>query len=333
MKQTRLPTLSALKAFEAVARRGSMKEASSELHVTPGAISQLVRKLEDELSIKLFERKNRELALTEDGVRLSEGALNAFDILKHTLRTLPSNTQQQKVSIACEVSIANNWLAPRVGQLLALNPNLNVEIHTYKSASDVKGVSLDLMVTTNREDVRDMQSERVGQEVYSVVAAPHYLRKFGLSSASLYAQSTLITYQKGNRPCMPEWADWFREIGLNDEKVGKQIGFGEDFDHALIAARNGAGLLLAPLALVSHDIKTGRLVCPRGPSLTSEIQYWVARPEGQPPSVCIEEIRRWLMSEIQVSLETMQEYVSASGMGNVYALRPQTHGETGAVGI
>ncbi len=84
----RLPPLHALRAFEAVARLGSFKDAASELSVTPAAVSQQVRKLEEDLGIELFIRENRRITLTPSGARLHSGLTDAFLRLREAVESV-----------------------------------------------------------------------------------------------------------------------------------------------------------------------------------------------------------------------------------------------------
>src|SRR5262249_35800940 len=110
----RLPSLPALRVFEAAARRLSFSKAAEELHVTPAAVTHQVRAHERQLGVKLFERSTRRLALPAAGRRLLPAASEAFETLGRAIAEITRS--EQLLSITTTPSFGARWLAPRLGR-------------------------------------------------------------------------------------------------------------------------------------------------------------------------------------------------------------------------
>ena len=134
MSSHRLPPLNALRAFEAVARLESMSRAADELAVTPGAVSQQVRQLEEHVGVKLFERQGRMLALNGAG-RAAAGAMtDAFAALGHAVSLMRQPVERRSLTVSVAPSFAGKWLAPRLHRFQEQYPGVEVWIPLIVSA-------------------------------------------------------------------------------------------------------------------------------------------------------------------------------------------------------
>jgi len=124
----RLPPLSALRAFEAAARRLSFKDAADELGLTPTAISHHVRLLEDHCGVKLFRRRPRPLALTPAGEKLLPGLRSGFDAFAAALSSIGGSENGAPLRITSTNAFASRWLAPRLGGWRASHPDVPLSV-------------------------------------------------------------------------------------------------------------------------------------------------------------------------------------------------------------
>ncbi|HEY4586003.1 MAG TPA: LysR family transcriptional regulator, partial [Brevundimonas sp.] len=124
--ESRIPPLNALKAFEAAARRLNITRAAEELSVTPGAISQQIRILEEHAGAPLFHREGRQIALTELGAELYPLLRDGFDYLKRAGDLLYRPERRHALSISVPPSFAAKWLAPRIARFSAAHPEIEV---------------------------------------------------------------------------------------------------------------------------------------------------------------------------------------------------------------
>ena len=127
---SKLPPLKSLQAFEAAGRHLSFTEAGRELNVTPGAISQQIRQLEDFLEITLFRRLNRAIQLTDDGHLFLPQISSGFEHFSEAVASLLDRRSEGPLTITSAPSFVSKWLIPRLAQFKALHPQIDVRIDT-----------------------------------------------------------------------------------------------------------------------------------------------------------------------------------------------------------
>jgi len=246
-----LPPLNALRAVEAAARRGGFAAAAEELNVTPAAVGQQVRHLEELLGVKLFERDGRKLNLTERGVagleRLSQ-ALNLMGEASAAMRDAPS---ERSLTLAVPQDFASSWLGPRLTRFAAEN-----EVALSVIASDrlarLSAGEADLAISFGQEPPPAFAALRLMSEVVTPAAPPRYQGRF--RNAGDLADAPLI--HDTSHPL--GWQDWLARRGA----FGIDVTKGARADNALTAlglASAGGGVVLARRTIAQGDFNTGRL--------------------------------------------------------------------------
>lgn len=289
-----LPSLNALKAFEAAARLESVSLAAEQLNVTHGAVSRQIRLLEQELGVNLFEKSGRGVRLTPAGRRLRDSTRDAFDLLRATCAEIAELRVGAPFLLACPGSLLARWFIPRLDRLNAELPELNLHLSASEGELDPRrpGVSATLLFAAPPwpADMRvyPLTNERIGP-----VFSPGYARAAvlqGQSAAGLAAEPLLHTL---SRP--QAWTDWARAAGLDAASLHSGQGF-EHLYYLLEAALAGLGVAIAPELLVADDVAAGRLLAPWGfVETTSQLALWV--PARQPQRQA-ELLASWLKSNL-----------------------------------
>lgn len=130
MKRSDIPSLDDLRAFETVARLGSVRAAANELALTHGAVSRRVAKLTADLGFRLTEPDGRGIRVTADGERLAEIASNAFGDIDNALRQIRAGSERAPIILSCERSLAMRWLIPRLSAFQDKYPDIEVQLST-----------------------------------------------------------------------------------------------------------------------------------------------------------------------------------------------------------
>src|ERR1700759_1489961 len=146
----RLPSLNGLRAFEAAARHLSFTNAASELNVTQTAISHQIRRLEEELGIRLFVRQNRALALTPQARDYLPGVRAAFNDLRLATDRLLRKDNDHVLTVSTLASLAAKWLLPRLSAFQEAHPGLDVRITTSTALVDFRDGDVDAAITYGR---------------------------------------------------------------------------------------------------------------------------------------------------------------------------------------
>ncbi|KRA42405.1 LysR family transcriptional regulator [Pseudoxanthomonas sp. Root630] len=256
-----LPSLNALRAFEAAARLGSVSQAAAELHVTHGAVSRHVRALEDALGRPLFVRDGRGLALTTDGHRLRESAGEAFGVLQAGWTALQRGPRAAALVLGCPGSLLARWVIPRLERLSTDLPDLTLHLSAQEGAIDLAAAGLDAALLLGEAPwptgwhVWPLAPERIGP-----VLSPRHARFDALREASPDALLDEPLLHTASRP--QAWPRW---LAARQLPATPRLGTG--FDHLtylLEAAAAGLGVAIAPRELVQADLDSGRLVAPWG---------------------------------------------------------------------
>lgn len=286
----RLPPLSALRAFEAAARHGSFKRASAELAVTPTAVSHQIRSLEIHTGLSLFERRTRQVALTEAGAQLYPVLRDGFDAFAEAVDRLTKRHNRSQVTISATTAFTARWLLPRVATFRSQHPDIDLQLHASDEVVDLSRTGIDIAIRYGDGPYPGLAAEELFADSFAPVANP--LLK--IQSATDLAAVTLIEFPwLRPHPGNPTWERWFAAAGM-PMQVPPQLRFSDE-SHAIQATVAGQGVALASLTLVIDDISTGRLVQPFGPTLPGHC-YHLLVPEGSISSAAAAAVE-WLRQE------------------------------------
>jgi len=272
----RLPPLNALKAFEASARLLSFSQAARELGVTPGAISQQIRVLEDHAGGPLFRREGGAVALTDLGLMLQPVLRDAFEHLKRAADIIYGASRRRSLSISVPPSFAVKWLVPRLTRFSLLHPEIEVWVSADMQLADVAGGRVDLAVRYGLGDYPGVRSESLLDGGVIPVCSPELLSgPDPLTKPADLARHTLIHLGRSavEEP-RPDWAAWLKSRKLTkiDATVGPRL---DQTAMAIEAAVHGRGVALAPRAFVAADLASGRLVAPFADGyFPTDMAYW-----------------------------------------------------------
>lgn len=273
MGRRRLPSLNALRAFEAAARLGRMTLAGDELAVTHGAVSRQVRQLERDLGVRLFEGPKNALRLTEAGAALVPYLTAAFERIGEGVRAVAGEAEGA-LDVSCLGTLALRWLIPRLHRFRALHPEVEVRLATADAPVDFARASYEvaIRVTDHPLPPRALVTELFPDEIGPVLAPALAARLDPVEPRDLLGAPLLHTLTRPHA-----WQAWARDAaGLDLPELG-----GQRFEHfyfLLEAATAGLGAAIAPWPLVVDDLRAGRLVAPFGFSPSGQAYAAVRRP-------------------------------------------------------
>jgi len=288
----RLPSLTALRAFEAAARHENLTRAAEELFVTHGAISRQIREIETDLGTPLFERRGRRLVLTDAGRDYQRAVTAAFDDLAAATDQLRQAVSARRLTLNVLPTFAMRWLIPRLGRFQQLNPKIELRLVTSDRPISRLGEPFDLAVRRGPELWQGHRAAAFMAEWELPVCSPALLRRKPITTVKDLAQHILLEAE--TRP--DAWQHWLRAIGAQQlQFLGRQ-----QFDHfylCLDAAEDGLGLALGPVPLIADDLASGRLVAPLpNLRLPSRAYHWVV-PERLSADPAIRSLCQWLEEE------------------------------------
>ncbi|SDT13884.1 transcriptional regulator, LysR family [Halopseudomonas xinjiangensis] len=291
-----MPSLNALRSFEAAARLESVSRAADELNVTHGAVSRQLRSLEEELGVALFEKSGRGLKLTDSGRRLRDACAQAFGDLRDACTAVRQAQAQAPFLLACPGSLLARWFIPRLDRLNRELPQLNLHLSASEAELDPRrpGVTATLLFAAPPWPADlvayPLLAERIGP-VFSP-RLPSAQRLQGSPAEALLGEPLLHTTSR-----QTAWLDWATNTGLDPAHLRQGQGF-EHLYYLLEAALAGIGVAIAPELLVADDIAAGRLVAPWGFVDTGNQLALLAA--SRQPQTSIDQLAQWLAANLGI---------------------------------
>ena len=297
------PPLNSLRAFEAAARHLSFQNAAEELSVTPGAISQQIKKLEDILQTPLFHRDSRAVTLTEAGRVLRPDLSRGFESLDDAVQQLKQSAEHQHITVSMTPSFAAKWLVPRLEKWTAQQPNVDVRISASLGLANFGPDGVDLGVRFGSGNYDGLTSALLLKESFVVVCSPIFIDgSKQIKTPEDLHDHTLIHVSGPQGTPGTDWQEWLKSAGVDGIDTSRGLVF-DDTAVAILAAIGGQGVLLSRRALVEDDITADRLALPFDLDLPLEFAWRIVAPEGKLKRPEVNAFRDWLLSEAQ-SLKT-----------------------------
>jgi LysR family glycine cleavage system transcriptional activator len=300
-----LPSLNALRAFEATARKKSYRKAAEELGVTTAAVKQLVEKLENLLGEKLFLGRGQNLKITSVGeVGLEELSIS-FKQIERTVNRMKSYKNKNRLVITCEPSFASAWLVPRLNKFKTLNPSIEVLIDSSPKVVSLSDGSIDLAI---RFGVNDYSSRLNVERLYDESLAPycspsliHGSKKISkFSEIENYPLLRWDTSQFNWSNNTKRWMDWENWIKFAKLDTTLNLNYGPKFTEynlALQCAIAGQGFILGSTPVLSDLIKKGLLIDPFNLSIKTDLGYDLVYEKKAFIKPEIEKFISWIVCE------------------------------------
>ncbi|MEM6758803.1 MAG: LysR family transcriptional regulator, partial [Pseudomonadota bacterium] len=276
MPMSRLPSLSALRAFEAAARRLSFKDAATELSVTPGAVSQQIRGLETELGVSLFDRAPRSVTLTPAGRSLMPDVTQGFMMIRDAVdRIRPA--QGPRLTICTAGMIMRNWLFPRLHGFTAHNPQVQTNVRAVNSWDQDEVGENEVCIRAMRHPPTDLYAREIHKLLLIPVASPSFLRENQVRVPEDARRLPLLNdgvihHFSG----AAGWEVWWKAAGLKGRVPPYAMSFDDkSADYAFDMALAGNGLLLGWSIQCFEALSEGRLQVAFDPLVELGVSYYV----------------------------------------------------------
>ncbi len=291
MASPRLPPLTSLRAFEAVARRSSFKAAAEELFVTPTAISHQIRQLEAHLGLRVLERTPRAVRLTAEGSVLYEATASGFAEIARAVAQLRLRQAPAILTLTATTAFLSHWMVPRLTELRRLLPDIDLRLHASDAIVELRSGGVGAAIRYGKGPFAGVATIPLRDDVFGPVCSPG----LGLTKLEDLRQATLIHIDGRQVPApAPDWPRWCAEAGLLDVDTQAGVRF-PDSAVAVQAAVAGHGVAIVSLVLVADALAAGLLVAPFAPVLRGGTYYFACAPdlESRPDIVAM---RAWFLS-------------------------------------
>jgi len=289
----RLPPLNALRFFESAARHRSFARAAEELHVTPAAVSQQIKLLEDHLGVVLFKR-GKTLTLSESASSVLHLVSEAFDQLERAMLKIRSGGSTGPLIISTPPAFAARWLIPRMDDFHARHPEVDVHMLATRRPVDFAVEDVDMAIRFGNGIHAGLQVEQLMPEMIVAVATPGVAASI-LTPADLACANLIEDDWHMMRGSFPEWENLLAASGV--EGVPLRIRRFSDADLSIQAAIAGLGVTLAWHSLVAADLKAGRLARVLNHAVPTNLGYHLVIPKNRVMLAKVAAFRAWLFEQ------------------------------------
>jgi LysR family glycine cleavage system transcriptional activator len=295
-----LPPFLALRVFEAAARLESFARAADELDITPGAVSQHIKALEDFAGQPLFRRLGRSVELTDAGRVTFAHAGAVLSEMLHAGRAMRTASRGRRVSISTPPSFASKWLIPRLSGFQDAHPEVEVRLSADIAITDFSTSDIDMAVRYGPGGYENLHAERLMAESVIVVCSPRFAAESGSpTSAKDLINIPLIHDDATERdPTCPSWGMWFAARGYRRGDAERGLRFNQS-SLAIEAAVEGKGMVLAKQQLAQRDLNEGRLIAPLAEQAAPvAFAYWLVWPRGRRFEPAQQAFLTWLREQV-----------------------------------
>ncbi|CUT13015.1 Glycine cleavage system transcriptional activator GcvA [Bradyrhizobium sp.] len=286
-----------MRAFEAAARHLSFTLAASELSVTQTAISHQIRRLEEELGIRLFVRQNRALALTPEARDYLPGVRAAFNDLRLATDRLLRKDDDKVLTVSTLASLAAKWLLPRLTDFQEHHPGIDVRITTSTGLVDFQRDNVDAAIRYGRGQWPGLRADWLMADELFPVCSPSLLRGDKPLRCPEDLKSHMLLHTSNANS--DDWRLWLTAAGQPAD-IARQPGITFDMIFMTIqAAIDGIGVAMGRTSYVRDDIAKGRLVVPFKIALPADAGFYLVAPEGRREAPKLAAFRDWMIAATQ----------------------------------
>lgn len=293
MNRSHLPLL-ALRAFEATARHLSVSKAAMELCVTPGAISQQVRQLEDTIGVALLQRKGRSIELTDAGLVLRPQLTQALDVMGLALDSISRSHNSKTLKLTLLPTLAEKWLMPRLSRFHGAHPELDIQIMTSFRNIDLETEGVDMASWVGMGLPSGVEGVKLFDDEFLPVCSPRLLR--GAKKPKQPRDLAAFTFLH-SVPRVDDWHQWLTQAGEPGLKPVNSLSFGNS-SLAIQAALDGVGVAMVQYEYVKANLADGDLVAPFDLRVRGRNGYYLGWSAQRRVSAAFAQFRDWILEEV-----------------------------------
>ncbi len=293
-----LSHLNALRALEATLRHGSFSAAADELGITPAAVGQRVRTLEDYLGKDLFVRTPSGIEALEDARHIGARLTDGFSGLAAALAELKQQNTAPRLSVTLPASFVENWLTTSISQFYQRHTSVDLRLDASNRDVDLTREKFDFAVRYGAPPGNELEGVVLFEDYVLPVCSPEFAEAYRLAP-SLRSLKDIPLIHITNRTSDPSWVGfdgWGKAFDFDPRHLGHGVHFSK-VSSGLQSAVAGQGLVLCGLVEAYNSIRSGRLVTPFGPGMRcrTDGMYRLLWVRGRPMGRLQADFREWLL--------------------------------------
>lgn len=280
-----LPSLNALRAFEAVARHLHYPSAAEELNVSPAAVKQLIGKLESSVGIKLIVREGRGLALTQTGSASLQDLSSAMSLINSSVQKMREQRNLKRLIVSVEASLATAWLVPKLQEFRMLYPDIAVLIDSSQEIVDLARSDVDVAIRYGVDNDISLITQRLFDDQIFPACSPSLMKGVNrITTLADLARVPLIHWDLSkltwaqNTAKWFSWENWLQRSNVDTRAMDEGLRF-SDYGLAVQAAISGQGVVLASWPILKDVLSARQLVRPFKELVSTDTGYDIVTTE------------------------------------------------------
>jgi LysR family glycine cleavage system transcriptional activator len=297
------PSLASIRAFEAAARLGSFAKAAQELDTSAASVSYHVRRLEEQIGVRLFLRHPQRVLLTESGELIAREAVNAFAALRASfIRAV--DVDEARLALTTLPTLGTSWLTPKLGRFRARHPDVVIDLDLSPEAHDLAASGFDAAIRNGHGRWPGLRTVELLPSIFMPLCAPTVRERIGnLSDPRRAIDAPLLGRSDW-------WTLWYRAQGMDAVELHGRFGTRLSAEYLDIAAAiSGQGIAIGSPILFHEEIAAGRLVPAHDFVASDGRAFWLTYPVGRQGSGKIGKFREWLCDEVARDRDAAQGFI------------------------
>jgi LysR family glycine cleavage system transcriptional activator len=284
----RMP-LGALRVFEAVATHLNFSAAAEALNVTPAAVSQQIKSLENYVQVPLFRRNGRRVEITEEGIELLPAVRAGLDRLESAVHLIKQRGRSGPLQITLLTSFLQIWLVPRIRSFRRKHPDIELRFHTSSEMVDFSRTPIHVGIRFGRGNYPNLHTEKLLDDWIVPVGTPQLIKQHGMIERG--ADLSRYPLLEGDDPPWRIWQKTAEEISWQSRPPTI-----DDTAGLLVAAEEGLGFVLARWTMVARSLQKGTLKMASREALPYGSAYYFVCPEKYLTLPKVARFRDWLFA-------------------------------------
>ncbi|WP_051218786.1 LysR substrate-binding domain-containing protein [Oceanobacter kriegii] len=310
---SRDPSLNSMIYFEAVARNGRISRAAEDLSVSPSAVSQQIKLLEEMLGVSLFRRERRQLSLTLEGEHLYTSVASALGMIRNARQSITRRRESHQLIIRAMPSFAVRWLGPRLADYIQQNPEWDLRVDASPDPSNFEREVIDFDIRYGTSSWEGLHCTPFLQDYVFPMCSPEYyeeLRSQYESVEEMLSNARLIDSVN----TFIQWDSWLARHQLSRSSMNAALRFDRS-SMAIQQAVNNIGVILESTTLAARELLDGRLIplTPEYPAVRFDA-YWIVSPSRHQGQKLVKIFRSWMEQQVGVHDKLITNYLSSRTM-------------------
>lgn len=296
-------SLKGLQAFESAARTGSFAAAAAELSVSPAAISQSVRNLEDQLGKQLFRRINRGIALTEAGLEILPRLSTVFEEISNVSDQLTRGENPARLTLSVPLSMSMSWLPKHLKTFVDQSGDTTISIRGEDDPVSFERNAIDIRISFGPFHYTDHETEEIVTDSVFPVCSPDLVKTYGPfeSPADLLKAPLIHTDWGPTSAAFPNWRDFLSKTSVVASHAVNKGVFTNYSQSSVEMAKSGLGIALSQGLFVKHLIEEGSLIRPIDDAIALSQPYCLTVPRRSAQRPVVTSCQTWLRQQIRHS--------------------------------